>query len=243
MNKTLYIAHRGESFDAPENTLASFDLAWQRGDDGIELDVHLAADGHVVVCHDEDTLRTGGRKLVIREHSLAELQRLDVGAWKGPQWAGQRLATLGDVLTATPGGKAVFVEIKPNTDAAADAVARVLEQPRFAAVDARVISFHLHVLKRAKLQSPKRKCYWTIEKPPHLGEIVQQTIDAKLDGLDLEDGPWVDANLVRTLHTAKLELYLFTVDDPNRCRELESIGVDGITSNRAAWVRNSGKPF
>ena len=51
------VAHRGESADAPENTMASFRLAWERGDDAIELDVHLTKDGQLIVCHDPDTKR------------------------------------------------------------------------------------------------------------------------------------------------------------------------------------------
>src|SRR5438477_1876233 len=91
------VAHRGESADAPENTLAAFRLAWERHDDAIELDVHLTADGQLIVCHDPDTRRTTGVKKVIKETPLAELRELDAGRWKGPQWAGEKLPTLDEV--------------------------------------------------------------------------------------------------------------------------------------------------
>ena len=90
------IAHRGESWLAPENTLAAFNLAWKRGADAVELDVHLTADGHLIVCHDDNTERTTGRKLVIRQSTLAELRTLDAGAWKG--------ARMGRPETSHPGG-------------------------------------------------------------------------------------------------------------------------------------------
>ena len=61
----LYISHRGESADAPENTMAAFRLAWERGTDGIECDVHRTADGEVVVIHDGDTGRVAGTKLPV----------------------------------------------------------------------------------------------------------------------------------------------------------------------------------
>src|SRR5690606_29291607 len=59
-NGVEYIAHRGESADAPENTLAAFLLAWERDVPAIELDVHQAADGELVVIHDATTERTTG---------------------------------------------------------------------------------------------------------------------------------------------------------------------------------------
>src|SRR5687768_12050974 len=57
------ISHRGESHDAPENTMAAFRLAWEREVPAIELDVHLTKDGQLIVCHDPDTERTTGKKL------------------------------------------------------------------------------------------------------------------------------------------------------------------------------------
>lgn len=59
----ILIAHRGESFDAPENSMEAFDLAWQRGDDAIEFDVHSTADGHIVACPPSRSL---GRKFKLR---------------------------------------------------------------------------------------------------------------------------------------------------------------------------------
>ena len=57
----LIIAHRGESYDAPENTLASINLAWKRKADAVEVDVQLTKDKKIVVIHDNSTLRTGGK--------------------------------------------------------------------------------------------------------------------------------------------------------------------------------------
>ena len=88
--RTTIIAHRGESRLAPENTLAAINLAWQRGADAVEIDCHLTADGHLIVCHDDNTRRTAGRKLVIRQSTLAQLRELDAGAWKGVRWGGPK---------------------------------------------------------------------------------------------------------------------------------------------------------
>ena len=112
MPHPLLIAHRGESFDAPENTMASFALAWQRGDDAIELDVHLTADKQLIVSHDPDTQRAAGVKRIIRDELFAVLQTIDVGR-------GERMPTLEQVLRAMALGKQAFVEIKVGPEAVA----------------------------------------------------------------------------------------------------------------------------
>src|SRR4030095_10823194 len=106
------IAHRGASHDAPENTLAAVKLAWAQGADEVEVDVQFSKDGHVVVIHDDDTRKTTGVAKRVRDQALAELRRLDVGRWKDPKWAGERIPTLAEVLATIPSGKRLFVEIK-----------------------------------------------------------------------------------------------------------------------------------
>src|SRR4051794_3938882 len=96
------IAHRGASHDAPENTLAAIKLAWQQEADAAEFDLHLSRDGKLVVIHDADTRRVAGVDKRVAEQTLAELRRLDVGAWKGPRFAGERIATLEEVLATVP---------------------------------------------------------------------------------------------------------------------------------------------
>lgn len=56
MTKMEIIAHRGASFDAPENTLSAIGMAWQRGADAVEIDIHMAKDDRIVVIHDDHTL-------------------------------------------------------------------------------------------------------------------------------------------------------------------------------------------
>ena len=65
--RSLFLSHRGESDDAPENTIAAFKLAVDGKSDGIELDIHLTKDGHVVVVHDDDLKRVANSDIVIAE--------------------------------------------------------------------------------------------------------------------------------------------------------------------------------
>ena len=82
-----------------------FKLAIEQGADGFEADFYLTRDGHVVCFHDKDTERITGKKLPVTETPFDELRRLDVGSWKGPQWKGEQMPTLEEVLAAVPDGK------------------------------------------------------------------------------------------------------------------------------------------
>ncbi len=111
----LAFAHRGGAFhpelEGLENTLTAFRLAMEQGADGVELDVWRCATGEVVVIHDEDTLRVAGEALRIPAAPLAALRALDVGAWKGARFRGERIPLLSEVLEALPGAT-VNVELK-----------------------------------------------------------------------------------------------------------------------------------
>ena len=106
------VAHGGASYEAPENTIAAFELAWDRGADAIEADVRLTVDGRVVCMHDASTERTADQNLVVADSTLADLLELDVGSWKGRRWRGERVPTLEEVLAVVPPGRQVFLEIK-----------------------------------------------------------------------------------------------------------------------------------
>ena len=95
---TKIFAHRGSKGTHPENTLASFKEAVRVGSDGIELDVHLTKDGHLVVIHDETVDRTTNATGEIRNLTLAEIKELDAGSWFHNKYAGEKIPTLEEVL-------------------------------------------------------------------------------------------------------------------------------------------------
>mgnify|MGYP000530610723 CR=1 FL=1 len=110
------VGHRGASYDAPENTLCAFELAWKQDADGIEGDFYVTKDKQVVCIHDPDTKRTGGKKLKVAESTLAQLRSLEYGAWKGPEFAGEPIPTFGQVLKAVPQGKLFVIELKTGPE-------------------------------------------------------------------------------------------------------------------------------
>ncbi|SFE08163.1 glycerophosphoryl diester phosphodiesterase [Paenibacillus catalpae] len=107
------VAHRGCSGHAPENTMAAFKLAMT--DPGIaiiELDVHLSKDGVPVVMHDAALDRTSNGKGPIQAYSLEELRTFDAGSWFAPEFAGERIPTLEEVLKLAKGRIQLHVELK-----------------------------------------------------------------------------------------------------------------------------------
>ncbi len=106
------VGHRGACDVAPENTMASFRRARQDGADIIELDVRLAGDRQVVVIHDAKVDRTTNGTGYVSDFTVAELQRLDAGAWFDARFAGERIPTLNEVLRWAKGRIALLLELK-----------------------------------------------------------------------------------------------------------------------------------
>ena len=100
MNDFFIWAHRGASASAPENTLAAFRAAEAAGAAGIELDVHLSADGVPVVIHDETVDRTTDGHGPVAALTLCRLRQLDAGRWFAPAFAGEALPTLEEILAS-----------------------------------------------------------------------------------------------------------------------------------------------
>ena len=100
-------------FDAPENTMESFKLAWERGARFVETDVHLSREGEVVLIHDENTLRTTGYDGAVAELSLEELRSLDAGSWKSKKYKNARIPTLEDLLKSRPEHGKIVIELRP----------------------------------------------------------------------------------------------------------------------------------
>jgi glycerophosphoryl diester phosphodiesterase len=239
-----WIAHRGESADAPENTMAAFRLAWERGVPTIELDVHLTADGELILSHDPNTRRTTGVDRVIRQSSLAELRGLDAGRWKGERWAGERMPTLGEVLATIPRAGRALIEIKEGPEAVPALVEAVRESGR-APGQLAVISFNLETVAEAKRRLPQIPAYYlssfrqdeaTGAWTPSVDELIRQARSVGADGLDLSFRGPIDREAVRRVKAAGLEFYVWTVDDLEVAQRMIAAGVDGITTNRAAWL-------
>ncbi len=242
----LIIAHRGASHDAPENTLASFRLAFEQGADGIESDWHLTSDGQVACIHDPDTERVVGKKLVVNKSTLKELQTLDVGKWKDPKYAGERIPTLADVLAIVPPGKKHFIELKSKAEIVAP-IAKIIASSSLKPEQIVIISFHADAVAESKKLMPQIKAYWLCgfkqkkdgTLPPTVDEVATTVQKIHADGLDAEAVPdHVNADFIKRLNDLGCrDFSVWTVDDPAVAEFYKKLGVWSITTNRPGWLR------
>ena len=244
----LIIAHRGASHDAPENTLAAFKLAWEQKADGIEGDFYLTRDGKIVCFHDKTTKRTAAGKvdLDVASSTLAELRKLDVGAWKDPKYAGERPPTLEEVLALVPAGKAFFIEIKCGPEIL-PALERILAKSPVPAENLRIISFNADVIAQSKERLPKVKAHWltdykldkqTGELRPTHEAVLKSLKETKAAGLGSKANfEMLTPALVSQLKGMGLEVGAWTVDKPEEAKRLKEMGVTAITTNRPEFIR------
>jgi glycerophosphoryl diester phosphodiesterase len=239
------IGHRGASDDAPENTLGSFRLAWTQNADAAETDVYLSKDGQIVVIHDANTGRVGGRDRKVVDQTLAELKQLDIGRWKGDRWTGERIPTLEELLAIIPDGKRLFIEVKCGPEIAPRLV-EVLNNAHKRPEQTCLISFSYEVMQRVKKDLPALKCYWIVQLKrsrktsmlsPPLREIIRKAKAAGLDGIDFGDSPVIDREFVAKVKKAGLGIYIWTVNTTKEAGRLEQAGVDGITTNRPGVLK------
>jgi glycerophosphoryl diester phosphodiesterase len=240
------IAHRGASFDAPENTMAAFKLGYAQGADGVELDIHLTKDQRIVVMHDFDTARVGGSKTKIVDQTCAELQQYNVGAWG--KWTNatfkEKIPTLTAALEIIPAGKKLFIEIKTGPEII-PALEKELKKAKAKPEQLVIITFNYESATAAKKTFPQLKTYWLVSyakdkvtgKLPELEETIAKAKAAKVDGLDLNFNWPLTTATVGKIKGAGLECHVWTVDDGEKARELAAAGVDSITTNRPEFLR------
>ncbi len=238
-----FIAHRGASSEAPENTLAAFRLGWQQTE-AVENDIYLSKDGRIVVIHDGDTKRVAGVEKKVEDQTLAELKALDVGRWKDPKWAGERIPTLEEVLAAMPPNKWILVEIKCGPQIL-PALKRIIDQSKKSPDQIVIQSFSFEVCAAAKKKFPKHKVFFlcgfqkdkkTGAWSPTARELIDPAKQAGLDGLAVGYGEKVNADLVRQTKKAGLTLFVWTVDDPAAAQQAKNLGVDGIITDCPALL-------
>jgi glycerophosphoryl diester phosphodiesterase len=228
--KTLVFGHRGASAYAPMNTLPAFELAAEQGADGVELDVHLSQDGHLIVLHDFTVDHTTDGQGYARDMTLTQLKKLDAGSWKGEQFKSVRIATLDEVFAAVGQKLYINVEIKSEsveTDGVEQQVAECIANNGMAE---RVIvsSFNPLALKRFREIMPEVPIgylYMAGEQPfaevmktlPHEARHPQHTM------IDQDYMVWGRQNGYR--------VNTWTVNDPARAVELRNMGVDAIITD------------
>ncbi len=225
----LVIAHRG-SAPAPENTLAAFRLAIRERADFVELDVQESLDGQVVVVHDSDLMKAGGSPMKIWESTAEQLRAIDIGSRVGPQFAGERVPTLAEVLAACKGRVRSLIELKSygHDQRLEERVAEVVEAAGMEN-DCMYMSLDHEMVERMKRLRPG----WRV------GLLATKTLGdpGKLDADFLAiQARSARVRAIRQAHRAG-DVYVWTVDDPASMLAAMGKGADGLITDRPALAR------
>jgi glycerophosphoryl diester phosphodiesterase len=227
------IAHRGASFIAPENTVASSKLAWELGADAVETDIYLSGDKRIMCIHDENTKRTAGEEYNVSVTGSVILRNLDAGSFKGDSYAGEKIPFLEEIINEVPKGKELVVELKCGTEVLPylkDAVKKYGRKKQFT-----FIAFDLNTIKETKRFFKRNSCYWLCSKEELLASNFIAVKEAGLDGVSLSYSI-ISESVIAQARNLNLKVYSWTVDDPDEAKRLISLGVKGITTNRPGWL-------
>jgi glycerophosphoryl diester phosphodiesterase len=233
-----YVAHRGVSSIAPENTIAAVKLAWESGADAAEVDVRLSADHRVMVVHDASTKRTSNGKVklrVSRTHS-GELRKIDVGIFKGEEFAGEPIPFIEEILETVPEDKTLYIEIKCGPEIL-PALEKAIEES--GKKDQIVfISFGWKTILETKTLFPDNNCYYLKMFPVLLTKKMKETSRHGLNGINLHHRS-INRKVLRRARKMNLEVMAWTVDDPKVANKLQNKGVSTITTNRPAYIKET----
>ncbi len=224
-DKVLIIAHRGSSMDAPENTLAAIQMAVDAGSDFIEIDVQETADGVVVVFHDSDYKRLGGKKLNIWDAKSQDLPSIEIGSWFDPKFSDQTTPTLKQVFDICRGKSGVLIELKYYGHDVA------LEQKVIDIVEAEKMTDQIMImsLNYPGMQKVRKlRPDWKIGllSTVALGDITK--LDVDFLGLNSRAAT---PKLVKRAHANDIEIFVWTVNTPLDISAMTSRGVDGLITD------------
>ncbi|MDT7711597.1 MAG: glycerophosphoryl diester phosphodiesterase [Pseudonocardiales bacterium] len=254
------VAHRGASADRPEHTLAAYVLALEQGADGLECDVRLTRDGHLVCIHDRRIDRTSTGSGPVSAYDLAALSVHDFGAWRDeldvdgviePSSQGRPhvgVLTLDELLTSLadwPDRVQLFIETKhpaPQGGLVEATLVRMLREHGLATpksrADSRVVimSFSAKALRRVRAEAPELP---TVALLPTLSAVRSGELPPWADFAGPRFGALkADPGFVLRAAAHGHLTYCWTVDEPADVALCAEFGVDYLATNSPGAARS-----
>ena len=235
-SQNTFIAHRGASYLAPENTVASAKLAWELDADAVEVDVHLSKDNRVMVIHDKDTKKTcnGKKNLDIKKTPSLVLRDLDAGIWKSDEFKGEKIPFIEEIIETVPAGKTLVIEIKCGPEVL-PALQLAIEKSG-KAEQIVFIAFDFETIAAAKTLYPEVPCYYLSSFKKDVKKHLPLALEKGLDGMNLHYS-LIRASLTKKCASAGLDVWCWTVNDPETAQIMKERGVSAITTDRPAWLK------
>jgi glycerophosphoryl diester phosphodiesterase len=227
----VVIAHRGSSAVAPENTLAAFRLAADQHTDLVELDVQESSDGQVLVAHDADLMKVSGNPAKIWETDAATLRAIDIGSYRDPRYAAERVPTLAEALAVCKGRCKVLVELKQygHNQRLEERVVQIVEAAGMAD-QCEFMSLDHEMMHKLKALRPSWRVGILVAKA--IGDLTELNADF----LAVE-ARMASRRFIRRAHRAGQDVYIWTVDDPAWMLAGLTRGVDGLITDHPDVAR------
>lgn len=233
-----FVAHRGASYLAPENTLASIQLAWDLGADAVECDVMLTSDKQVILCHDKNTKNLTGQSFVVSETTWEQLSQLRIKPSQTnlSEYENETIPLLRDVLASLPEEGMLVIEIKTGPE-----ILPYLQE----CIDAHwkrgkisMIAFDFKTIAAAKSLYPHVPCYYLSSFKKDVKKHFDLALEKGLDGMNLHYR-LIRPSLVKKCNSAGLDVWCWTVNDPDTARKMKEMGVSALTTDRPAWLKKN----
>lgn len=229
---TLVTAHRGGARLAPENTLCALEAAIAHESDYAEVDVQETKDGILILLHDGSFRRTAGVNQKVWETELREVRSMDAGSRFGPEFAGEGIPTLREVLELCRDRLNLNIEVKSNgrneeiAQKTAELIAELgMEQ------QCMISSMNYGYLRQVKEEYPAIRTGYIMNMTYGRVELLEYA-----DFLSVESD-CVDERFVERAHEAGKEVHVWTVNSRKEMRRMKALGVDNIISDRPGVVR------
>lgn len=226
-DESVVTAHRGGAGLAPENTMAAMKNAMRLGAGFSELDVQETSDGVLILLHDGTLERTAGVDLNIWETPYDSLARYEVGAWFAPEFAGEPIPTLAEVIDAVKGKMKLNIELKMNGHEKflVEKVIEMINEKDFRS-QCIITSFDLDAIKKVRQLDKGLKVGYLFSKYPEDEDVFTADVDLLSVKYKL-----VDEEFVKKAHANNKEVHVWTVNDPEMMKKLLKMGVNSIITD------------
>lgn len=234
--QVTYVAHRGASYHAPENTLASIQLAWKLNSQAAECDILLTKDRQIVLCHDKNTERLLGKNMKVGQSNYEDLKAhpIQLHPRHDTIYKGERMPLLKDVLPTIPDSATLVIEFKCGKEVF-EHLKPVLDE-HWKSGKIAFISFSYTTIMAAKKMFPNIPCYFLAHFKTDLNRRIPELLKGPLDGIDLNHHI-IDEKIVRQFKNAGKDTWCYTVNDPEIAHKMKACGVSGITTDRPDWLK------
>lgn len=219
----IIIGHRGAMGYEPENTLLSFKKAMELNVDMIELDVHVCKTGELVVIHDDKVNRTTNGRGYVAEKTLNELKKLDAGK-------GEKIPILKEVLDLINKQTKINIELKGKNTAkpVSDIIEKYVKEKQWDYDDFLVSSFNYNELEKFHGLNPKIRIGIIVDKK-HDNSLK---LAKKLNTYSIHPSiKLINKEFINKAHKVNLKVLVWTVNNSNNIKKMESLGIDGIFTN------------